>query len=56
MTGKPVGMISKHGKMFFPTVVQTEGGLDYGPTNRDDGCGSMSVLSTKDAGIDFVAF
>jgi hypothetical protein len=53
---EPVGMRSQYSKNFFPLLFKRKGAWTYGPTNRDDGGGSISLLSTRDAGIDFVMF
>jgi hypothetical protein len=53
---EPVGMKSQYSKYFSPLLFKRKGAWYYGPANRDDGGGSVSLLSTKDAGIDFVTF
>jgi len=54
---EPAGMLnSKYGKNFFPLLFKRKGAWTYGPSNRDDGGGSIAMLSTKDAGIDYVTF
>jgi uncharacterized RmlC-like cupin family protein len=52
----PVGMSSKYGKYFFPLLFRRKSAWTYGPSNRDDGGGSISLLATKEAGVDFVTF
>lgn len=52
----PAGMKSQYKKYFFPLLFRRKGAWYYGPKNRDDGGGSVSLLSTKDTGIDFVTF
>jgi len=53
---EPVGMQSQYGKYFFPLLFKRKGAWTYGPTNRDDGGGSISLLSTKESGVDYVTF
>jgi len=52
----PVGMKSKYGKYFMPMSFRRKAAWHYGPLNRDDGGGSISLVGTQSAGIDFVMF
>jgi hypothetical protein len=51
---EPVGMRSKYGKYKIPLAFRRKGAWTYGPTNRDDGGGSIAYVRTEDAGIDFM--
>jgi hypothetical protein len=52
---EPVGMRPKYMKNIQPILFRRKGAWVYGPTNPDDGGGTISFIMTKDAGFDFVA-
>jgi hypothetical protein len=51
---EPVSMRSKYMKNIAPILFRRKGAWVYGPTNHDDGGGTISFIVTKDAGFDFV--
>ena len=53
---EPVGMRSKYSKYFMPLMFKRKGAWTYGPTNHDDGGGDISLVATKETGVDFAMF
>ena len=51
---EPVGMRPRYMKNVMPILFRRKGAWVYGPTNHDDGGGTISFIVTKDAGFDFV--
>ncbi len=48
------GFRTKYGKYLIPLSFRRKGAWHYGPTNRDDGGGSLAFVRTQEAGFDFV--
>ena len=50
----PVGMRPKYMKNVAPILFRRKGAWVYGPTNHDDGGGTISFIVTKEAGFECV--
>ena len=50
----PVDWGAKTRKQIIPTSFIRKGAWNYGPTNRDDGGGYLSFISTNDQGVDMM--
>jgi hypothetical protein len=48
------GFRTKYGKYLIPLSFRRKGAWYYGPTNRDDGGGSIAFVRTLEMGFDFV--